>query len=150
MSRRRFEIENSRHVRRPPDAVLERIITPSTWPEWQSEIVRVEGPERVQPGDVVMGDAKLLGFEVEGHSTSLEVTSDAFEEDVVVGVRMRVRYSVEPEGEGARVTHRLVSDLPAGPAGWLLSLFLRHRLRRMQGRLLDDLADRRGSGARPD
>ena len=139
MPKQRFEIEDSRRAECPPDAVLGRILAPATWPGWQSEILGVEGPERLTQGDVVTGEAKLLGFQVEGHSTSLEVTPDSFLEDVIVGVRMRVRYSVVPEGNGSRVTHRLESDLPRGAAGSVLSLFLKWRLRRMQKMLLVDL-----------
>lgn len=147
MTDRHFEIEDSRHAACPPGRVLARILSPSTWPEWQSEILAVEGPERLQTGDVVHGDAKLLGFEVEGHSSSLEVTPDSFLEDVIVGVRMRVRYSVEADGDGTRVTHRLESRLPTGIAGRVLSLLLRWRLRKMQARLLEDLVAQCGAGS---
>lgn len=121
--------------------MLDHILRPATWPEWQSEILSVEGPERLVPGDAVLGDAKLLGFKVEGRSTSIEVASDAFVQDVIVGVRMRVRYTVERDGDGARVTHRLESRLPRGIAGSLLSVLLRWRLRKMQKMLLDDLVE---------
>ena len=111
-----------------PEVVLERILTPATWPEWQSEILRVEGPERLSEGDVVLGDAqasRLRGRRPQhlagGHSRLLL-------EDVIVGVRMRVRYTVSPDGNGTRVTHRLESDLPRGVAGRVLSVFLRWRL----------------------
>ena len=139
MRRRPFQIEDSRHAECAPEVVLDRILTPATWPEWQSEILRVEGPEKLSAGEAVLGDAKLLGFKVEGRSTALEVTPDALAQDVIVGVRMRIRYTVERDGDGARVTHRLESDLPRGVAGGVLSLFLRWRLRRMQKMLLDDL-----------
>jgi hypothetical protein len=139
---RRYEIEESRHARCAPEVVLDQILTPATWPQWQSEILSVEGPERVDTGDVVRGDARLLGFDVEGHSTTLEVTPDSYFEDVIVGVRMRVRYTVSKDGDGTRVTHRMESDLPRGIAGGLLSLFLRRRLRRMQATLLNDLVSR--------
>jgi hypothetical protein len=114
-------------------------LAPETWPSWQSEILSVTGPERVERDDVVRGRAKLLGFDVEGHSTSLEVTGNSYLEDVIVGVRMRVKYTVAPHGEGSTVTHRLESELPRGAAGRILALLLRRRLRKMQARLLDDL-----------
>jgi hypothetical protein len=145
---RPFEIEDSRHADCSPEALLDVILTPATWPEWQSEILSVEGPDRVAKNDVVRGDARLLGFEVEGHSTSLDVTGDSYLEDVIVGVRMRVRYSVTPDGEGSRVTHRLESRLPSGVAGRVLALFLRWRLRRMQATLLDDLVRQGPAGGR--
>jgi hypothetical protein len=94
------------------------------------------------PGDAVLGDAKLLGFLVEGRSTTLEVSSDSFAHDVIVGVRMRVRYTLERDGDGVRVTHRLESRLPRGIAGSVLSVFLKWRLRKMQRMLLDDLIAR--------
>lgn len=130
---------DSRRADCAPEVVLDRILTPATWPEWQSEILRVEGPDRLAPGDAVLGDAKLLGFKVEGRSTSVAVSSDSFVQDVIVGVRMRVRYTVERDGDGARVTHRLESNLPRGLAGSVLSVLLRWRLRKMQRMLLDDL-----------
>ena len=139
MSRHDFQIEDSRHARCAPQAVLGRILTPASWPEWQSEILRVDGPDHLAPTDVVRGDAKLLGFHVEGHSTTLEVTPQSFTEDVIVGVRMKVRYSVTPDGAGTRITHHLESKLPSGLAGRVLSLFLRWRLRKMQAMLLNDL-----------
>ena len=141
-----FEIEETRRAPCPPEAVLDQILTPATWPEWQSEILRVEGPERLAPGDAVLGDARLLGFRVEGRSTSVEVSSDSFAHDVIVGVRMKVRYTVQPDGGGAQVTHHLETNLPGGVAGRLLSLFLTWRLRRMQTKLLDDLVTRCDEG----
>lgn len=138
-----FVIEDSRHAAAPPGVVLGRVLAPATWPEWQSEILSAEGPEKLAPGDVVRGRAKLLGFEVEGHSTSIEVTDDAYVEDVIVGVRMRIRYSIQKEGDGSRVTHRMESDLPRGVSGRVLSFLLKRRLRRMQAYLLDELV--RGS-----
>lgn len=137
-----FVIEDSRHATAPPEVVLRRVLAPATWPEWQSEIVSTDGPEKLGPGDVVRGHAKLLGFEVEGHSTSIEVTDDAYVEDVIVGVRMRVRYSIAKEGDGSRVTHRMESHLPRGISGRVLALLLRRRLRRMQAYLLDELVRR--------
>lgn len=74
----------------------------------------------------------MLGFHVDGHSTTTGVGSTHYEEDVVVGVRMRVRYEVEPAADGALVTARLFADLPSGLAGRLVSFFLRWRLGHMQ------------------
>jgi hypothetical protein len=146
VGRRRFEIEDSRRAPAAPDVVLDRILAPETWPEWQSEILSVAGPKQVEVGDVVRGRARLLGFDVEGHSTSLEVTPESYLEDVIVGVRMRVKYSVAPDEGGSRVTHRLESELPRGVAGSVLAFLLRRRLRRMQARLLDDLVRQTAAG----
>lgn len=74
----------------------------------------------------------MLGFLVDGHSTTTDVGSAHYEEDVLVGVRMRVRYEVEQTIDGALVTANLFADLPRGLAGGLVSFFLRWRLRRMQ------------------
>ena len=108
------------------------LLDSTAWPEWQPEIVATEGPKRVDRGDIVSGHAEMLGFHVQGRSRAVEVEEDVFEEDVVVGVAMRVRYEVHPEGNGCRVVHRLESEMPRGLSGRLLSLFLRGRLRRMQ------------------
>ena len=115
------------------------ILDATSWPRWQPEIVSTEGPRRVSPGDVVRGHARMLGFHVEGHSTAADVARDGFEEDVIVGVRMRVRYQVTPDGDGARVTHRLTSELPRGIFGRILSFSLRWRLRAMQRAALREL-----------
>jgi Polyketide cyclase / dehydrase and lipid transport len=146
VKRERFVIEDSRRAPSSPETILNRIASPVTWPDWQSEILSVEGPERVREGDVVHGDAKLLGFQVEGHSSILEVTPDSLFEDVIVGVRMRIRYEVVPDGDGAVVTHRLESDLPRGVAGRVLAVLLKWRLRKMQSMLLDDLVRGAGTG----
>ena len=108
------------------------LLDATLWPSWQPEIVATEGPKRVAEGDIVSGHARMLGFHVEGRSRAVEVTEDVFEEDVVVGVAMRVRYEVYPEAGGCRVVHRLESQMPAGLTGRVLAFFLRGRLRRMQ------------------
>ena len=136
-----FEIEASVPSKASPGSVMRRIATPSTWPQWQSEIVTTEGPERLAEGDVVEGRARLLGFDVRGRSATVEATDEVFFEDVIVGVRMRIRYSVTPDGEGSRISHHMVADLPAGVTGRLLSFFLSRRLRRMQSELLTRLRD---------
>lgn len=120
---------------------MARIASPSTWPEWQSEILTTRGPKLAAPGDVVQGRARLLGFEVNGRSDIEEADDEDFFEDVIVGVRMRIRYTVAPNGTGTVIGHQLQADLPAGPAGKVLSLFLARRLRRMQRELLERLRD---------
>jgi hypothetical protein len=111
-----------------------------TWPDWQSEIVSIEDRSRLAAGDVARGEADLLGFEVHGHSTATSVSATRFEEDVIVGVRMRICYEVRPDGERTVVTHSLVADLPGGGCGRILAMFLRWRLRRLQRTALDGLA----------
>jgi hypothetical protein len=66
-------------------------------------------------GDVVRGEADLLGFEVAGLSTATRVEETLFEEDVIVGVRMRIGYRVHADGAGTLVTHSLLADLPGAP-----------------------------------
>lgn len=121
---------------------MRRVLAPKTWPEWQSEIKTVEGPDRIEDGDQVSGEAELVGFKVQGRSDAHVVDDGLFIEDVIVGVRMVITYQVTPTPSGgARVTRSLEADLPAGILGRLLSLVLRVRLRKMQKRLLRDLAD---------
>ncbi len=125
---------------------MSRVRDPSTWPQWQSEILATDGSEEVEPGDVVQGDARLLGFDVTGHSSILRASADVLEEEVVVGVRMRVTYSVTPAPGGSVITHRIEADLPTGLAGSLLSLLLRLRLRKMQRSLLAALSEQARRG----
>lgn len=139
--RERFELERSARIDAPAAAVLGKIITPKTWPEWQLEIDSTDGPERLQTGDVVAGKASMLGFEVDGQSVATSVSESSFTEDVVVGVAMTVTYSVRETPSGAVLTHRLVSELPGGPLGSLLSFFLKRRFRKMQSTLLKRLAE---------
>ena len=123
----------------PADAIISRILQPASWPEWQSEIITTGPPGILKSGDTVEGRARLLGFEVEGRSTAVVAEGGVFEEDVIVGVRMRVRYEVEETDAGTRVTRRLTAALPRGFNGKLLSFFLKRRLTRMQSGVLDRL-----------
>ena len=141
-----FRIEHSRTARCSPDAVLARILDPATWPAWQTEIVTAGPSGPLREGDTVEGAARLLGFVVEGQSSAVSVRPDSFEEDVIVGVRMHVRYEVEASDEGTRVTRQLSARLPRGPAGRLLSFFLKRRLRSMQAGVLDGLVSQAESG----
>lgn len=137
---KRYRIEDSTLVSAPPDLVMRKILSPKTWPQWQSEIIRTEGPELVAEGDRITGEATLLGFEVQGRSDATQVTEDVFVEDVIVGVRMVVTYRVRRSSGGTIVTRQLEADLPRGVAGGVLAVLLKKRLHHMQKRLLRDLS----------
>jgi hypothetical protein len=127
-------------MRKPPDKLMEQILRPSLWPAWQPEILSAEGPESLSPGDVVDGRAQMIGFRVTGRSVITAADADSLDQDVVVGVRMRIRYQVRSVPGGSVLEHRLVADLPRGASGWVLSLFMRPRLRRMQRMMLENLS----------
>lgn len=139
--RERFELEASAPVPASPQEVLRRITSPATWPEWQLEIDSTEGPGILETGDVVVGKASMLGFQVDGQSVAAEVSDSSFREDVVVGVAMTVTYSVRATSTGSVLTHRLESELPGGPVGSLLSFFLKRRFKKMQSTVLERLAE---------
>jgi hypothetical protein len=141
---RELRLEDSVVSRADAGTVIRHVRTPRTWPAWQSEILAVEGPELLEEGDVVHGDARLLGFDVDGRSDALYVGDSRFEEEVIVGVRMRITYEVRPTPTGSVITHRMDADLPTGIAGSLLSLMLGWRLKRMQTKLLAALSDQLG------
>jgi hypothetical protein len=137
---RTFSLEGSDRTKADPAEVMANLLDPSTWPAWQPEIIASEGPAPLERGDVVTGSARMLGFVgVQGRSSAVGVTEDWFEQDVVVGIGMRVRYEVERDGDETVVRHRLESDLPSGIAGRLLSMLLRRRLRRLQRTALERL-----------
>ena len=138
--RRHYRIEDHIDTRADRDVVMGRVLAPRTWPEWQAEIKTVEGPERMEEGDQVSGDAELVGFRVQGRSDAHVVDDELFIEDVIVGVRMVITYQVTRTSGGTRITRTLEADLPGGVLGGLLSIALRARLRKMQKRLLRDLA----------
>ena len=138
-ARRTFTIETSMTAKCSVDDVMSRLLDASKWPAWQPEIIATEGPARVGRGDVVRGRARMLGFDVDGRSDALEVGEGVFEEDVIVGVSMRVRYEVRPESDGCLVIHQLESRLPAGVSGRLLAFLLRARLRKMQRTAIERL-----------
>ena len=127
---------------------MDLVRDPKTWPRWQPEIVSTEGPAPLDEGDDVYGYAEMLGFRVEGHSKSVTVSAGTYEEDVVVGVRMRILYEVGRDGSGKTVvTRRLSALLPGGFAGRILSFFLKRRLTRMQNGVVEELvrqAERKG------
>jgi hypothetical protein len=137
--RRPFFLERNAPARCAPSSAVDVILDPSTWSRWQPEILSASGPAPLSTGDVVRGEASMLGFVVHGHSTALEAGARSFDQDVIVGIRMRVRYDVQPGGGGSLITHRLTADLPRGLWGRVLSLFLRGRLRRLQKNTLRNL-----------
>lgn len=126
-------------ARSDPEAVVDRLVRPATWPSWQEEILTILGPEKVTAGDVVTGRARMLGFEVDGQTVATRVDTSSLEQSVVVGVGMRIDYQVRKVAAGVEITHRLTSHLPSGIAGRILSFFLRRRLGRMQKDLLKEL-----------
>lgn len=146
-ARKTYFIEDGIDARCDPEAVMQQVLSPATWPEWQSEILRTTGPERVEEGDQVSGDARLAGFRVQGRSDAHVVTDGLYMEDVIVGVRMVVTYQVEPTATGTRIKRTLEADMPGGPSGWVLSLVLRAKLRRMQKRALAQLVAQAEAGA---
>jgi hypothetical protein len=136
-----FEISHSRTAGCAPDVLVKRILDPATWPEWQPEIITTLPSEPLDVGSTVDGRARLLGFVVDGRSTTIATSERSFEEDVIVGVRMRVRYEVEEVAEGTKVTRYLTASLPGGFSGRVLSFFLKRRLRSMQVGVLESLVD---------
>jgi hypothetical protein len=138
-NRRTFTIERSAVARCAPEVVMAKIGRPATWPDWQSEITEAHGPDVIAAGDVVRGRAEMMGFNVDGQSVTEAIDGSSLSQDVVVGVGMRILYTVTETPEGSKVTHRLVSELPAGTLGVLLSFFLRRRLQKMQRTLLEEL-----------
>jgi Polyketide cyclase / dehydrase and lipid transport len=137
-NKRAFETTASARID-SAEAVLAQLRDPSTWHRWQSEIVRAHGPAPLEAGDHVAGDARMLGFAVAGRADVIVAEEREVRHDVLVGIRMSVRYTLEPSGDGWILTHRLGADLPRGISGRVLSFFLRRRLERMQTRLLHDL-----------
>ena len=135
-----FRIEDSVTTRIDARAVLERIRDPATWPSWQAEILSAAGPSPIGEGDVVRGRAQMLGFAVDGHSTVVGADGSSFEQDVIVGVRMRVQITVEQTEDGSVIRHSLTSRLPGGVWGRVLAFFLKRRFRVMQRLLLERLA----------
>jgi Polyketide cyclase / dehydrase and lipid transport len=123
-----------------PEEVMGLLLDPRSWPRWQPEVVSADGPHPLRTHDVARGRARMLGFAVHGHSTTVGAGVDHFEQDVIVGVRMRIRYEVEPAGSGSAITHQLECDLPGGASGRFLSFFLRGRLQKLQTRALSLLA----------
>ena len=137
--RNHYRISDEVEARADRSTIMRRVLGPKTWPEWQAEIKAVEGPDRIEEGDQVSGDAELVGFRVQGRSDAHVVDHGLFIEDVIVGVRMVITYELEPTDHGTRVKRTLEADLPGGFLGALLSIVLRAKLRRMQKKLLREL-----------
>jgi hypothetical protein len=140
-SSRIFEISHSRTAECSPDLLIKRILDPATWPDWQPEIISTEASGPLDEGVAVEGRARLLGFVVDGRSTTIAANEKSYEEDVIVGVKMKVRYDVEEVPGGSRVTRHLIAYLPSGFSGRVLSFFLKRRLRSMQVGVLESLVD---------
>jgi hypothetical protein len=129
------------------EAVMDQLRMPENRKQWQSEIVWMKGPEGLTVGDSVEGLADMMGFRVEGRATTTDLGPNHYEEDVVVGVRMRMRFEIVPAEDGVVVKHILEAPLPGGLAGKILSVFLKRRLRRMQAESLRNLCRYAGSDA---
>jgi Polyketide cyclase / dehydrase and lipid transport len=141
-TRKKLSLARSKLTAAPPDAVMALLLDPESWPRWQPEVSSAEGPRRLTTGDVATGRANLLGFRVLGHSTTTGAGDAFFEQDVIVGVRMRIRYEIERVGDASLITHKLECDLPSGILGRVLSFFLAPRLKRLQETALERLAQR--------
>ena len=81
----------------------------------------------------------MLGFVVDGRSWTVTSDANTFEEDVVVGVRMKIRYELKELPDGVQITRRLTTSLPRGISGRVLSFFLKRRLVKMQNDVLKEL-----------
>ena len=90
-------------------------------------------------GDVARGKAQMLGFHVDGHATAVDVGTAYFEQDVIVGIRMGIRYELKRIEGGTMITHTLRAEMPTGISGRILALFLRRRLRWLQRTALENL-----------
>lgn len=137
--KRVFETTSSTHVD-SAEAALAQLRDPATWHRWQSEILHASGPAPLRAGDHVSGDASMLGFAVAGRADVVVAEEREVQHDVIVGIRMNVRYTLKPAGDGWALTHRLTAELPRGASGRVLSFFLKRRLRRMQTTLMGDLS----------
>ena len=146
-AKKRFVTERSRPAKCPADAVIDLLLDVSNRPGWQPEVVSAEGPHRLATGDSVWGQARMLGFGVEGRSVATIVSPTLYEEQVIVGVGMTVRYEVRPHDDGCLVVHHLESHLPTGFSGRILSLLLRSRLKRMQKTALERLVAQSEAGS---
>ena len=138
--RSHYRIQDHVDTRASKNRVMDLVLSPRTWPRWQAEIKTIEGPDRIEDGDQVSGDAELVGYRVQGRSDAHVVDDGLFIEDVIVGVRMVITYEVKNTPSGTRITRTLEADLPRGILGNVLSVVLRAKLRKMQKRLLEELA----------
>jgi len=136
---RTFELSGSRLATCEPEKILGLVADASKWPSWQPEIKSIEGPRAMASGDVARGKAQMLGFYVDGHATAVEVGNAYFRQDVIVGVRMGIRYELKPIEGGTMITHILSAEMPSGISGRILALFLRRRLRWLQRTALENL-----------
>ncbi|HEX2241427.1 MAG TPA: SRPBCC family protein [Actinomycetota bacterium] len=135
----RFHSTKTLRTRADPQAILDLLSRPDRRPDWQPEILWMRGPERLTPGEEQHGRARMMGFEVAGRSRTIAVTDRVFEEEALVGVRLRIRYEISSDDGRVEVAHHLIAELPRGFWGRAVSLFLRSRLRVMQTRALKNL-----------
>ncbi|MFN2525787.1 MAG: hypothetical protein ABR505_05930 [Actinomycetota bacterium] len=123
-----------------PKDVIDLLSRPDQRPNWQPEILWMRGPDRLAEGDEQYGRARMMGFEVAGRSRTIAASNGVFEEEALIGVRLRIRYEITDADGGIEIAHHLTADLPRGFWGRIVSLFLRSRLRVMQLRALRNLA----------
>lgn len=136
---RTFTLSGSRLASCEPATILALVGDATKWPSWQPEIKSIKGPTAMVSGDVARGKARMLGFHVDEHATAVDSGGDFFEQDVIVGVRMGIRYEVKHIEGGTMITHTLIAQMPSGISGRVLALFLRRRLRWLQRTALENL-----------
>lgn len=107
-------------------------------PGWMPELEVTDAPARpLAAGDRVRGRSVAFGHRVPGLSDVLAVEDGrVLEEDVIVGVRLRITWSFTSAGGATRCTQAIDVAGPTGPLGPVLRWVLSVRVRLLQRRTL--------------
>jgi len=103
-----LRVETSVRVERPPAEVFAFISEPENLPRWDPAIREVR---RKEPGPVGPGSGLIVTAQEGGRSVAIDSEVVEFERDRLFGVAatfsgvpLRLRWRLEPDGSGTRVT----------------------------------------------
>lgn len=130
-----WQIESSREVAAPSEAVWRRYTEPATWPEWAHNTVAASFPRGVVQGsEGVVTPA--TGRTQRVRIVKLRAGRLLVGEIRLPGAAMRFRYEIEPAASGVRIRHQIRMAGPLSTLyGWLIRRRNERQLAEETGRL---------------
>lgn len=118
-----IRIERDTHIDRKPDEVFAVLADPSGYTKFFAGVTLWEPRSEVTTGIGARWRVLMKVGSIEAGGT---ITVSNWEDDHLIawsselGVRQKGRWTVEPEGDGTRLTLLMEYELAGGPVGWLV------------------------------
>jgi uncharacterized protein YndB with AHSA1/START domain len=126
----RLDISVDTVIDAPPERVRQIMFDPKQDPSWMAAVKQVEMlSEYGRPGARVRRTGQFMGRTLRWTTEVKRIDDHAVELEIIDGpMRGTVFYSVEPAGDGSRVTIRNIGDAPGFAPRALLSWAMRRSL----------------------